>query len=186
VKGRARRVAPATAAERLYQAYYCEENVWQLCRERQGSPGARTAVFISNALASCPVWNQRAGRGQPVFWDYHVVLLSHEPFEIWDLDTTLGMPVPALDYLEQSFDAGVPAPLLPMFRLVDADVFLETFASDRAHMLDEDGRYREPPPSWPPIGKAPSNLMRFVDMEQPFLGEVLTLAELMARVGQGT
>jgi len=177
-------MAPASPAGALYQAYYCEENVWQMCRQQQGSPGARTAVFISNAQGGFPMWHQRAGRGRPIFWDYHVILLSHEPFTIWDLDTTLGMPVPARDYLQQSFHEAVPAPYLPVFRLVEAEVFLETFASDRAHMLDDEGRYRQPPPPWPPIGSSPSNLMRFVDMEQPFLGEVLTLAELVARVAQ--
>ena len=171
---------------RLYQPFYCEENVWQLCRREQGSPGVRTAVFIANALGTFPMWHQRAGRGRPVFWDYHVIVLSHEPSRIWDLDTTLGMPVPALHYLRQSFHEAVPAPYLPLFRLVAADVFLEAFASDRAHMLDAEGRYREPPPPWPPIGASPSNLARFIDMEQPFLGEVLTLREFVSRVGGET
>jgi len=186
VKGKAKRMVAPTHPGRLYQAYYCEENVWQLCRQGHDIPGARTAVFISNALGSCPMWHQRAGRGRPVVWDYHVVLLSHSPFQIWDLDTTLGMPVPALHYLRHSFREEVPAPYLPSFRLVDADVFVASFASDREHMRAPDGRYRKPPPPWPPIGSAPSNLMRFVDMQQPFLGEVLTLREFVSRVGGET
>jgi hypothetical protein len=130
------------------------------------------------------MWNQRAaGRpGRALLWDYHVVVLARDPWEIWDLDTFLGCPVPAADYLRLSFQPGLPAEYAPRFRLVDADTFAATFASDRSHMLRRDGRYKKPPPPWPPIGASESNLMRFVDVESPFLGEVLDLRELYQRI----
>jgi hypothetical protein len=133
------------------------------------------------------MWNQRAaGRpGRAMVWDYHVVVLARDPWEIWDLDTFLGCPVPAADYLRGSFHPAVPPEYHPRFRLVDAEPFAASFASDRSHMRRRDGRYKKPPPPWPPIGapERESNLMRFVDVEAPFLGEVLDLDELLARIG---
>jgi hypothetical protein len=35
------------------------------------------------------------------------------------------------------------------FRVIPADEFLSTFASDRSHMLDEDGKWLKTPPSYP-------------------------------------
>jgi len=143
-------------------------------------------VFISNAARSCAVWHQRASvrSGWPILWDYHVVLLVAAPWEIWDLDTTLDMPSPAAHYLRRTFRDGVPDDVAPRFRLVAADVFARTFASDRSHMRAPGGRYKKPPPLWPPIGPpgAEPNLARFVDMAAPFLGEVLDLRALHARI----
>ena len=116
-----------------------------------------------------------------------MVLLARAPWEVWDLDTTLGLPVPAADYLAQSFREGLPPGLMPRFRLIDAGTFAASFASDRAHMRLQGGAYRKPPPPWPPIGppgEAP-NLMRFVEMDQPFVGEVVGLPALRARVAAG-
>ncbi|MEZ4311086.1 MAG: hypothetical protein R3F14_23845 [Polyangiaceae bacterium] len=99
-------------------------------------------------------------------------------------DTTLGFPVPAGEYLARSFRDGLPAELAPIFRVVPAQVFVATLASDRSHMRGADGRYERPPPPWAPIS-APergSNLMRFVDMRDPIAGEVLSLGELRGRV----
>jgi hypothetical protein len=112
------------------------------------------------------------------------VLLVAEPWEIWDLDTLLGFPVPARAYLRGSFHPGLPEEYHPRFRLVEAEILASTFASDRSHMM-RGGRYRKPPPPWPAIGvpARTSNLMRFVDVTAPFVGEVLDLADLWARVG---
>ncbi len=43
--------------------------------------------------------------------------------------------------------------LLPnrKFRVIPAEVFLATFASDRSHMKNEDGSWMQPPPSYPCI-----------------------------------
>jgi hypothetical protein len=169
-----------------YQPFWCEENVFHLSSDPRLTDRPRAVVFISNENRTCVMWHQRAARaeGSHLFWDYHVVLLARAPWEIWDLDTTLGLPVPAADYLALSFREGLPDPIMPRFRLIDAELFAAVFASDRAHMRRPGGGWRKPPPSWPPIGPpgAEPNLMRFVDMEQPYLGEVLDLSALCARV----
>lgn len=129
------------------------------------------------------MWNQRAGRGKPVVWDYHVILLVEDPLEVWDVDSTLGIPSNLSDYLEGSFHPYVLAKFAPCFRMVCAEEFVEVFVSDRSHMQRADGSYRKPPPNWPMIGKtgAPSNLMRFVDMELEFAGDVVSLSEMRER-----
>src|SRR5262249_37200429 len=161
-----------------YQPFYCEENVYHLAGEPLFAERPREVVFISNAAGACAMWHQRAAPrpGRPTLWDYHVVLLAADPWEVWDLDTTLGLPVPASLYLERSFRPDLPEEYLPRFRRIDAELFQERFASDRSHMLLSDGRFRKPPPPWPAIGGAAEpNLMRFVDMETPFLGKILDL-----------
>ena len=37
------------------------------------------------------------------------------------------------------------------FRVIPGAEFLKTFASDRSHMLTQDGRWMSPPPVYPPI-----------------------------------
>ena len=163
------------------QPYYCEENAWHLCQEPHFGDRIRHVVFISNLERAVPMWNQKAGRGKAIVWDYHVVVLAEDPLEIWDVDTLLGLPIGLGDYIEASFHPDMPAPYQPMFRLVEAQLLVEIFASDRSHMRRKDGSYRKPPPNWPMIGKpgVSTNLMQFVDMSQPFIGEVCTLNELL-------
>ena len=169
-----------------YQPFYCEENVFHLAREPALAGRRRAVVFISNPERACAVWHQRAALRStwPILWDYHVVLLVGAPWEVWDLDTTLAVPAPAARYLRRSFRDGIAEEVAPRFRVVDAGVFTRSFASDRSHMRDARGSYQQPPPPWPPIGApgAEPNLMRFVDMETPFLGEVLDLRSLHARI----
>ena len=133
------------------------------------------------------MWHQRAARGPKaaLFWDYHVVVLAEAPWEIWDLDSTLGCPVAAAEYLRRSFRRGLPPELAPIFRLVRGAELVKTFASDRSHMRHQNGSYERPPPQWPPVSAAErgSNLSRFTDMTAPFLGEILSLEELGERVG---
>jgi protein N-terminal glutamine amidohydrolase len=169
-----------------YCPFYCEENVFHLAQEPLLAGRPREVIFISNADRACAVWHQRAAArpGWPILWDYHVVLLAGSPWEVWDLDTTLGMPMPAPEYLRRSFRDGVPEEYRPRFRVVEAEAFVAAFASDRSHMRLPGGRWRKRPPPWPPIGApgAEPNLMRFVDMNAAFLGEVLDLRGMLARV----
>jgi hypothetical protein len=168
-----------------YQAFFCEENVYHLAGEPRFAARPRQVVFISNPTRSTAMWNQRAAGapGVAMLWDYHVVLLVAEPWEVWDLDTFLGLPVPAADYLGGSFHGRLPGHYQPYFRLVEAETFAVTFASDRSHMKRRDGQWKRPPPPWPAIGDGAPNLMRFVDVTAPFVGEVLDLGTLCARVG---
>ena len=167
------------------QPYYCEENAWHLCQEPFFGDQKRHVVFISNLKRKVPMWNQRAGCGKPVVWDYHVVVLAENSAEMWDVDTELGIPIHLFDYLDGSFHPEIPECYQPCFRLVPSDLFVEVFASDRSHMQRADGSYSKPPPSWPRIGKSGTipNLMQFIDIKETFVGDVLSLDELRRRFG---
>jgi hypothetical protein len=161
-----------------YWPFFCEENVWHLCSDRDSVPGPieeRQVVFVSNPRRQIFMRKQRAGAGGAVVWDYHVVLLAAG--RLWDLDTTLGFGLSPAHWLLESFPKG---PLEPQFRIIEAPAYVASFASDRSHMMGKDGRPQKPLPPWPPIGKG-MNLMSFVDMTQPFLGEVIDLQELRNR-----
>lgn len=158
-----------------YCAYFCEENIWHLCTdERVGVPlEERRVVFISNPRGRVAMRKQRAGESRAglVLWDYHVVLLARG--KVWDLDSTLGYPVPLDQWVEDSF-----FPLVrgyePRFRVIDAPTYLANFSSDRSHMMGSDGAPLKPLPPWPRIGEG-MTLPRFIDLESPFVGEVLDL-----------
>ena len=163
-----------------YQAYYCEENVWQLCRHPLLVDRRRFAVFISNPEKTVAMWHMRAGTdpGEAVVWDYHVVLVTAgEKVLLWDLDSLLGCPVAPDLYLNGSFSTRIKKRYQPMFRVVPAPVFLDTFRSDRSHMLGQEGDWHAPPPPWPPIGTGEeNNLQAFIDMTADFHGDVFDLA----------
>ncbi len=160
-----------------YWPFFCEENIWHLCSDRvsMDTPDdERRVVFVSNPRRQVAMRYQRAGGKTGVVWDYHVVLLAAG--RLWDLDTTLGFGISSALWLEESF---VAEPLEPRFRVIDAPTFVASFASDRSHMIGPDGRPLKPLPPWPPIGTG-TNLMRFVDMVEPFLGEVTDAEGLRA------
>ncbi len=171
-----------------YHPFYCEENAFHLCQHAVLGARARHVVFVSGALGGCVMWHQRAARGPaaPLFWDYHVIVLAEGPWEVWDPDSTLGCPVGAAFYLERSFRPGLPAELAPIFRVVRAAEIVATLASDRSHMRGPDGRFERRPPPWPPVSakERGTNLARFIDMSDPFVGEVLSLGELSSRVAK--
>lgn len=172
-----------------YHAYYCEENVWHLCADPRLAAHPRAAILVSNPARTVAVAYQRAAPRPelPIVWDYHVVLAARDPqgLSIWDLDTTLGMPVPLLDYLGRSlaWPHGFAPPHEARFRVLEAGRYREVLCTDRSHMRDAAGRYRVPPPPWPAIGTG-TNLMRLVDMDDPIAGEVVALAELPAALAR--
>ncbi|MEO7330116.1 MAG: hypothetical protein ABI193_16195 [Minicystis sp.] len=170
----------------LHQPFYCEENIWHLCQDAALAARPRLVTFVSNPSGGFVIWHQKASprASTPIRWDYHVILLVAEPWEIWDLDTTLGSPLPAGEYLRHSFPQAVPARVAPWFRLVPAAEFVASFASDRGHMRRADGRYHRPPPPWPailPEGRA-SNLEAFIDVTEDFLGTVVALGALSSLI----
>lgn len=141
-----------------YQPFYCDENAWWLCAEPALGAGPRQVMFIVNRRGACPVAAQRAAPpGALCWWDYHVVVLDAAG-RIWDLDTRLGLPVAALDWLRGSFPfaEALPADLAPLFRVVPAADYRRDFASDRSHMRTPAGDWLEPPPPWPAIGRGMS------------------------------
>ena len=180
-----------------YQPSYCEENVWWLCQEPELAAADPWVIFVSNSDRRCAFLEQRAAApGEVLIWDYHVVLLvqASTGAEIWDLDTRLPLPVSLPRYLAASFPELPPdlGSLAPRFRLVRADDLLTHLSSDRSHMRSigsggESGEpgWLAPPPPWPPpqVAGEPTNLMRFVDMEAGWFGEVLDRAGLLARFG---
>ncbi|XP_021090132.1 protein N-terminal glutamine amidohydrolase isoform X2 [Mesocricetus auratus] len=145
----------------VYSSCYCEENIWKLCEyiktHDQYPLEECSAVFISNEKKMVPIWKQQARPGNgPVIWDYHVVLL-HVPSEgqsfIYDLDSILPFPCPFDIYVEDALksDDDIHPQFRRKFRVVRADSYLKNFASDRSHMKDSSGNWREPPPAYPCI-----------------------------------
>jgi protein N-terminal glutamine amidohydrolase len=166
-----------------YAAYFCEENVWHLAQERAGRADVH-AVFVTNRTQQVALWRQRAG--DPVIWDYHVVLLDGG--DVVDLDTTIegGPTLPVPVWLKGTFRSA-PEALAPRFRVVAAEDLLRTFASDRSHMREPDGTARKPFPEWPaircPLGA--HTLPRFLDLDDAIAGEWLGLSALRERFRRG-
>lgn len=166
---------------------YCEECVWHLCGELPACIEDAAALIVSNAQRGVALWQQRAApaRDRPIAWDYHVVLIGRveDRWWIWDPDSTLPCPVPALTWLDATFPpiAEAHARFRPRFRLVPAATYRSELRSDRRHMRRRDGSWRAPPPPGPPIGEG-SNLMQLVDVTSEFLGERHDLASLRSRL----
>ena len=175
-----------------YQPYYCEENAWQLC---QAAPFERQPVWvvvITNDERTCPLWNQKAcaSPARPVFWDYHVVVVTGRGGDarVWDLDTRLGAPVAFETWWRGTFPSleGFPPELQPSFRLVTKDAYLEKLSSDRSHMVDAEGEWKHQPPEWSRIYDEARgmNLGDFLDLGDDSLGEWLEPEECRARFGE--
>ncbi|MFW5744578.1 MAG: hypothetical protein ACOC2D_14975 [Spirochaetota bacterium] len=138
-----------------YAPYYCEENVYWLAHDdlavRPDADGGARVVLISNPHRAVAVAAQRAGRGPAgiVVWDYHAVYVR-DGF-VYDLDSVLSCPVPIAEYCAATFPAALreSAPACaPVFAVIAARDYLRVFSSDRSHMRDEHGSYRQPPPPW--------------------------------------
>ena len=162
-----------------YAPYYCEENAWWLAQE----PGLEHAqvIVITNRTRSVAMHAQRASEeGAPVVWDYHVVLAVDGA--IWDLDCTLGMPISAQAWIDASFDPRVPDRFAPRFRIVDRELYVSRFASDRRHMRREDGGWHVPPPPWNVIGGGAHELDHWIDVDDERLGPWIDRTALLARL----
>jgi hypothetical protein len=165
-----------SAALGPYQAFYCEENAY-LRVAGPVRPGGDHALFITNARRQVAVFEQRlAPPGEPVVWDYHVIAIDRAAQTVVDPDSRLELPCGLERYLGATFPPLPPPlePYSPRFRLVASAALVATFASDRRHMRDERGAYRAPPPAWPPIGMG-HTLDRYLDLDDPIAGDVLTL-----------
>lgn len=178
---------PALDPNAPYCARYCEENVWHRCAAASARGDRALAIVIANHHGRVAVFQQRAARqpDRPMAWDYHVIFAEADDTGWWviDVDSALDMPCPADVYLAASFPP-LPARLAayrPLFRVVDAATFHARLATDRRHMRDGLGRYASPPPPWPTIGHG-HNLDRLIDVRDDFLGEVVDLAGLRARL----
>jgi len=175
-----------TATHRFrYTPFYCEENIWHLAQEECFRGQETYAVLISGKGPYRRLWFQGNAKQPdlPVLWDYHAILLSYRKgWWVWDLDTTLGLPVSADTYFARTFlrsnldakDADV------ILRLIQADEYVERFSSDRSHMKLPSGAWAAPPPEWPMIqNERESNLLDWLDISKVGPGQVLTLAEFV-------
>ncbi|KAL2308683.1 hypothetical protein Nmel_001742 [Mimus melanotis] len=124
--------------------------------------GSRNLDMEMSLLSGC-FWqlNTRPSNSQTVLLqqDYHVILLhvsSGEQNFIYDLDTVLPFPCPFDVYSVEAFR--LDDTLRPEFhrkiRMIRADLYLKTFASDRSHMKDANGKWQKPPPPYPCIETA--------------------------------
>ena len=169
-----------------YQPYYCEENIRCLIDHPDFSALETRVIFMTNRNRTCAVACMKlAPPGELVIWDYHCILatLGDSPL-IFDSDTRLGFGVPVDSYLAASFPLTGPADLLPRFRVLEGADYRAHFASDRSHMRTADGLWLQPPPPWPPFSSAgASNLDRFLDLDDAFLGTVTDLDGLTALLG---
>lgn len=166
-----------------YAANYCEENIWQLTTHPDIASilDECFVLFISNLRRQCPIWNQRASliHGDPVLWDYHVILIhkTSTMSTVWDLDSLMGAPIPFEDWWLSSFPLlhAIPQEYHPLFRKITANMYRDTFSSDRRHMRDQHNAWLMPPPPWPEIcrGPSPHNLPELIDMSIPSPGQIL-------------
>ena len=163
----------------LYTACYCEENIWHLCTDKSVQGDNRQVVWIGSVEGHCPLWCQRASQrdGQPVWWDYHVILLTHTTqWLVWDLDTTLPFPLSAEEYLQHTFHSQYSTGT--RFRVMSAEYYLQHFSSDRSHMRDAENNYLSPPPSWPAIDKGDNAISEMFDFGSEKHGRLMTLSEV--------
>ncbi|XP_032874972.1 protein N-terminal glutamine amidohydrolase [Amblyraja radiata] len=180
----------------VYTSCYCEENVWKLCEyiknKRQHPLEEWYAVFISNDEKMVPIWRQRScHEDQPVIWDYHVLLFHDcggQHCEVYDLDSTLPFPCPIDIYMKEAFRS--EDHMRPIFRrkmrVLRADLYLKTFASDRSHMKNAHGMWRMAPPPYPCIqtAEAQMNLHDFISMNLAVgWGDVYTFTEFVQQFG---
>mmetsp|Transcript_54297 Transcript_54297/g.131736 ORF Transcript_54297/g.131736 Transcript_54297/m.131736 type:complete len:335 (-) Transcript_54297:43-1047(-) len=210
----ARTAIDAPSDRSLRVPCFCEENIWRLAYRHLygGSSSSITnntssssssscwyVVFVSNPTGCVPMMQQLAAatcsglndrqKNQPVFWDYHVILverrrrrteatapnnnstaettteeqrtssttttipssLSSSSSYVWDIDSLLPCPCPIEEYLEASFSnhTNWPSKYRPFFRVVDAELYIQHFSSDRSHMINQQtGEWSAPPPTY--------------------------------------
>ncbi|KAI3471603.1 hypothetical protein Pfo_028253 [Paulownia fortunei] len=143
--------------------YYCEENVYLLCKKLSEDGIAKSdgsdlyVVFISNEKKQIPLWHQKASQRADgvILWDYHVICVqkrkeSNLPHLVWDLDSSLPFPSPLATYVAETIRPSFQlfSEFQRVFRIVHAPIFLQSFASDRRHMKDSAGNWVFPPPSY--------------------------------------
>ncbi|KAL7194382.1 hypothetical protein ACSBR1_034735 [Camellia fascicularis] len=127
--------------------FYCEENVYLLCKKLYTSGVADAegsdlfVVFISNEKKQVPLWHQKASQRADgvVLWDYHVICIQRKKVDssplVWDLDSSLPFPSPLASYVSET--------IRPSFQL-----FSEF---QRRHMKDSVGNWIAQPPAYEAI-----------------------------------
>jgi hypothetical protein len=175
-----------SSSEFRYTPCYCEENIWHLAQEKCFRGREAFVVIISGEGDYRRLWFQNLAERQesPVFWDYHVLLLVFDNgWHVWDLDTTLGLPVAAEIYFQKTFlNSGIDLENCDvMLRLIASESYVRSFSSDRSHMISPTGEWLAPPPAWPTIlNESKSNLLEWLNVDLDGPGKVQTLALFMS------
>ena len=101
-------------------------------------------------------------------------------------DSVLALPTPLKDYLKLTFGAATYDKIyVPLFRVIEFDIFRSKLSFDRSHMRDSSGGWIVPPPYWQPIMAGEhSNLMDFVDMQKDSFGTVMNLHDFRKAYGE--
>eukprot|EP01112_Ceratiomyxa_fruticulosa_P011418 TRINITY_DN3095_c0_g3_i1.p1 TRINITY_DN3095_c0_g3~~TRINITY_DN3095_c0_g3_i1.p1 ORF type:complete len:222 (-),score=51.73 TRINITY_DN3095_c0_g3_i1:63-665(-) len=165
----------------IYTRCYCEENVYKLCEDLSVGDEEKKdkyfVVFVSNKNKKVPLWGHSAeGKDKVIVWDYHVFLIekgeSQHETKVYDHDARyLPCPCAFIDHFEECFrpEISLKEEFLHSFRILKGYEFLNSFSSDRSHMINKvKGGYLMPPPSYPPIqiqGVA-TNLESFLEMDE--------------------
>ena len=139
-----------------YQAFWCEENIWHLAQHPTTSADEALVLAVTGTLGQVACWQQKAAEeGEAVVWDYHVVLATKTVtcWQIWDLDTRLGMPVSARTWMDDTFPYPefVLPEFHPRFAVFDTASYVKGLNSDRSHMRTDTETWLKTPPSWPAI-----------------------------------
>ncbi|XP_031262852.1 protein N-terminal glutamine amidohydrolase [Pistacia vera] len=160
-------------SEFLHTPFYCEENVYLLCKKlcANGTADADGSdlfvVFISNEKKQIPLWHQKASKRADgiTLWDYHVVCIQRKkdgdsPCLVWDLDSSLPFPSPLTPYVSETIRPSFQlfSEFQRYFRIVHAPIFIRYFASDRRHMKDSAGNWVAEPPTYEPIVAEDNNV----------------------------
>lgn len=157
--------APFDSSQFRHTPYYCEENVYHLCKKlctdgmEAGEGSDLFVVFISNEKKQIPLWHQKASQRADgiTLWDYHVICVQkkegNSPHLVWDLDSSLQFPSPLASYVSETVRPSIQlfSEFQRFFRIVHAPIFLRSFASDRRHMKDSEGNYMYQPPTYEAI-----------------------------------
>ncbi|KAF2307934.1 hypothetical protein P3X46_004485 [Hevea brasiliensis] len=160
------RVSEVNVSQFDHTPFYCEENVYFLCKKlcQKGIADAEGSdlfvAFISNENKQVPLWHQKASKRADgiVLWDYHVICIQRKgdgdsPYVVWDLDSSLPFPSPLAVYISETIRPSFQlfSDYQRFFRIVHAPLFLRNFASDRRHMKESAGNWIAQPPAYEPI-----------------------------------
>lgn len=167
-----------------YTANYCEENIWLLCQHPELEDAWKRVLFISSLSRNSPLHYQKSAQGDaPVWWDYHVMLLTSTGTKhyIYDFDSTLPFPSDAAHFLRSTFQhlTVMKPDDQPLFKIIEADDYISDFHSDRSHMKDQQGNWIFEPPTWPLIAKGSMSLESLMDFSDGGSQPVYTLDEVL-------
>ncbi|GMI77124.1 Gln-specific amino-terminal (Nt)-amidase [Hibiscus trionum] len=175
------------ASDLDHTPFYCEENVYFLCKKLCSSGIADAhgsdlfVLFISNENKQIPLWHQKASNRADgvILWDYHVICVQRKKdggtHLVWDLDSSLTFPCPLATYVSETVRPSFQlfSEFKRFFRVVHAPLFLHHFASDRRHMKDSEGNWTAHPPPYEPIVAEDGSVHNLNEYMEIHAGDVL-------------